>query len=75
MFALSTLSALIGGGVGTAFLYKVVATIAPQIHPDWFIFMGRVVMYSEAVVMAVRSAVHMLFGGTCSARSRGGAMP
>jgi Cu+-exporting ATPase len=36
---------LIGLGTGAAFIYSVVATIAPQIFPDSFISMGRVAVY------------------------------
>lgn len=39
---------LIGLGTGSAFIFSVVATVAPQVFPESFIFMGRVAVYFEA---------------------------
>ncbi len=44
---------LIGLGVGAAFLYSVVATIAPQWFPESFIAHGRVGVYFEAAAVIV----------------------
>jgi len=44
---------LIGTGVGVAFLYSAVATIAPQIFPSSFAVEGRVAVYFEAAVVIV----------------------
>ncbi|MCD6671799.1 MAG: copper-translocating P-type ATPase [Burkholderiaceae bacterium] len=44
---------LIGIGVGAAFLYSVVATIAPQWFPESFIAHGRVGVYFEAAAVIV----------------------
>ena len=44
---------LIGLGTGAAFIYSVVATIAPQIFPDSFISMGRVAVYFEASAVII----------------------
>ena len=44
---------LISLGTGSAFLYSVVATLAPQVFPDSFISMGRVAVYFEAAVMII----------------------
>ena len=44
---------LIGLGTGAAFIYSVVATIAPQIFPASFIFMGRVAVYFEAAAVII----------------------
>jgi Cu+-exporting ATPase len=44
---------LIGTGVGAAFLYSVVATVAPGIFPSSFVSMGRVAVYFEAAVVIV----------------------
>ncbi|WP_333839227.1 copper-translocating P-type ATPase, partial [Acinetobacter schindleri] len=40
-------------GTGAAFIYSVVATIAPQIFPDSFISMGRVAVYFEASAVII----------------------
>jgi Cu+-exporting ATPase len=44
---------LIGLGTGAAFLYSVVATVAPQVFPDSFISMGRVAVYFEAAAVII----------------------
>ncbi|MEO6015626.1 MAG: heavy metal translocating P-type ATPase [Polaromonas sp.] len=44
---------LIGLGTGAAFVYSVVATIAPQLFPTSFISMGRVAVYFEASVVII----------------------
>ncbi|MEJ2899349.1 heavy metal translocating P-type ATPase [Acinetobacter sp. NS-4] len=44
---------LIGLGTGAAFLYSVVATVAPQIFPDSFVSMGRVAVYFEASAVII----------------------
>jgi Cu+-exporting ATPase len=42
---------LIGLGTSAAFLYSVVATVAPGVFPDSFVSMGRVAVYFEASVV------------------------
>lgn len=44
---------LIGLGTGAAFLYSVLATVAPQIFPGSFISMGRVGVYYEAAAVII----------------------
>ena len=44
---------LIGLGTGAAFLYSVVATVAPGVFPDSFMSMGRVAVYFEAAVVII----------------------
>jgi Cu+-exporting ATPase len=44
---------LIGTGTGAAFLYSVVATVAPGVFPDAFVSMGRVSVYFEAAVVII----------------------
>ncbi len=44
---------LIGLGTGAAFLYSVVATVAPDAFPNSFVSMGRVAVYFEASVVIV----------------------
>ncbi len=44
---------LIGTGTGAAFLYSVVATVAPGIFPSSFVSMGRVAVYFEAAVVII----------------------
>ena len=44
---------LIGTGTGAAFLYSVVATVAPGIFPSSFVSMGRVPVYFEAAVVII----------------------
>jgi len=44
---------LIGLGTGAAFVYSVVATVAPRVFPDSFFAMGRVAVYFEAAVVII----------------------
>lgn len=44
---------LIGLGTGAAFLYSVVATIAPNVFPASFTSMGRVAVYYEAAAVII----------------------
>jgi Cu+-exporting ATPase len=44
---------LIGLGTGAAYLYSVVATIAPGVFPDSFVSMGRVAVYFEAAAVII----------------------
>ena len=44
---------LIGLGTGAAFVYSVVATIAPHVFPDSFLSMGRVAVYFEAAAVII----------------------
>ncbi len=44
---------LIGLGTGAAFVYSVVATVAPQVFPASFVAMGRVAVYFEAAVVII----------------------
>ncbi len=44
---------LIGLGTGAAFVYSVVATVAPQLFPDSFFSMGRVAVYFEAAAVII----------------------
>jgi Cu+-exporting ATPase len=44
---------LIGTGTGAAFVYSVVATLAPGIFPRSFVSMGRVSVYFEAAVVII----------------------
>ena len=44
---------LIAIGTGSAFLYSVVATVAPQAFPASFVSMGRVSVYFEAAVVII----------------------
>jgi P-type Cu+ transporter len=44
---------LIGLGTGSAFVYSVVATVAPGVFPDSFFSMGRVAVYFEAAVVII----------------------
>jgi P-type Cu+ transporter len=44
---------LIGLGTGAAFVYSVVATIAPQVFPASFVSMGRVAVYFEAAAVII----------------------
>ncbi len=44
---------LIGLGTGAAFIYSVVATVAPQLFPQSFIIMGRVAVYFEAAAVII----------------------
>jgi Cu+-exporting ATPase len=44
---------LIGLGTGAAFIYSLVATLAPHLFPDSFISMGRVAVYFEASAVII----------------------
>jgi Cu+-exporting ATPase len=44
---------LIGTGTGAAFLYSVVATMAPGLFPESFVSMGRIGVYFEAAVVII----------------------
>ena len=44
---------LIGLGTGAAFLYSVVATVAPQVFPTSFMSMGRIGVYFEAAAVII----------------------
>ena len=44
---------LISLGTGAAFLYSVVATVAPQVFPASFVAMGRVAVYFEAAAVII----------------------
>ena len=44
---------LISLGTGAAFVYCVVATVAPQVFPDSFISMGWVAVYFEAAAVII----------------------
>jgi P-type Cu+ transporter len=44
---------LIGSGTSAAFLYSVVATIAPGVFPASFVVMGRVPVYFEAAAVII----------------------
>ncbi len=44
---------LIGLGTGAAFVYSVVATVAPQVFPASFFVMGRVEVYFEAAAVII----------------------
>lgn len=44
---------LIGLGAGAAFLYSVIATVAPQLFPASFMSMGRIGVYFEAAAVII----------------------
>ncbi|MGH6623936.1 MAG: copper-transporting P-type ATPase, partial [Burkholderiaceae bacterium] len=44
---------LIGLGTGAAFIYSVVATVAPGVFPASFVSMGRVAVYFEAAAVII----------------------
>jgi cation transport ATPase len=44
---------LIGLGTGAAFIYSVVATVAPEVFPASFMSMGRVGVYFEAAAVII----------------------
>ncbi len=44
---------LISLGTASAFVYSVVATVAPQVFPDSFVSMGRVAIYFEAAAVII----------------------
>lgn len=58
---------LIGLGTGAAFVYSLVATVAPGVFPETFISMGRVAVYFEAAVVIISLT---LFGQILELRAR-----
>ena len=44
---------LIGLGTGAAFIYSVIATVAPEVFPKSFVSMGRVAVYFEAAAVII----------------------
>lgn len=58
---------LIGLGTGAAFVYSVVATVAPGVFPETFMSMGRVAVYFEAAVVIISLT---LFGQILELRAR-----
>lgn len=58
---------LIGLGTGAAYIYSVVATVAPGIFPESFMSMGRVAVYFEAAVVIISLT---LFGQMLELRAR-----
>ena len=44
---------LISLGTGAAFIYSVIATVAPQVFPAAFVSMGRVAVYFEAAAVII----------------------
>jgi Cu+-exporting ATPase len=58
---------LIGLGTGVAFVYSVVATVAPQVFPDAFVMDGRVSVYFEAAAAIISLT---LFGQMLELKAR-----
>jgi Cu+-exporting ATPase len=58
---------LIGLGTGVAFVYSVVATVAPQLFPATFVIDGRVAVYFEAAAAIISLT---LFGQILELRAR-----
>jgi len=58
---------LIALGTGAAYIYSVVATVAPGIFPESFMSMGRVSVYFEAAVVIISLT---LFGQILELRAR-----
>jgi len=58
---------LISLGTGAAFVYSVVATLAPGVFPESFISMGRVAVYFEAAVVIISLT---LLGQTLELKAR-----
>ena len=58
---------LIGLGTGVAFLYSVVATVAPQVFPATFVIDGRVAVYFEAAAAIISLT---LFGQILELKAR-----
>ena len=58
---------LIGLGTSVAFLYSVVATVAPQVFPPSFIIDGRVAVYFEAAAVIISLT---LFGQILELKAR-----
>ena len=50
---------LIGLGTSAAFVYSVVATLAPGLFPTSFVSMGRVAVYFEASAVIILSLIHI----------------
>jgi P-type Cu+ transporter len=61
---------LIALGTGAAFLYSVVATVAPGLFPQTFVSMGRVAVYFEAASAIISLT---LLGQVLELRARSGA--
>jgi Cu+-exporting ATPase len=61
---------LIALGTGAAFVYSVVATIAPGVFPESFVSMGRVAVYFEAASAIISLT---LLGQVMELRARSGA--
>lgn len=58
---------LIGLGTAAAFVYSVVATVAPGVFPETFMSMGRIAVYFEAAVVIISLT---LFGQILELRAR-----
>jgi Cu+-exporting ATPase len=58
---------LIGLGTAAAFIYSVVATVAPGVFPETFMSMGRIAVYFEAAVVIISLT---LFGQILELRAR-----
>lgn len=58
---------LIGLGTSAAFIYSVVATVAPDVFPDTFLSMGRIAVYFEAAVVIISLT---LFGQILELKAR-----
>ena len=58
---------LIGLGTGVAFLYSVVATVAPELFPAAFVIDGRVAVYFEAAAVIISLT---LFGQILELKAR-----
>lgn len=58
---------LISLGTGAAFIYSVVATLAPGVFPETFMSMGRIAVYFEASVVIISLT---LFGQMLELRAR-----
>ncbi|WP_291010718.1 heavy metal translocating P-type ATPase [Hydrogenophaga sp.] len=58
---------LIGLGTGVAFVYSVVATVAPQLFPAAFVVQGRVAVYFEAAAAIISLT---LFGQILELKAR-----
>ena len=58
---------LIGLGTGVAFVYSVVATVAPQVFPATFVINGRVAVYFEAAAAIISLT---LFGQILELKAR-----
>ena len=61
---------LISLGTGAAFVYSVVATVAPDVFPESFVDMGRVAVYFEAASAIISLT---LLGQVMELRARSGA--